>query len=74
MKDERNKRVQMTRAACSRMGRFWWTGAPKRLKRLVYIAYVQSTMLTAAEALPLTERDMRRYGTVMIGHLRAMMA
>ena len=42
------------------------------LNRLVYIAYAQSTLITAAEALPLSDADFSPYGKVMVRHLRAM--
>eukprot|EP00974_Lingulodinium_polyedra_P131153 11216632-Lingulodinium_polyedra.AAC.1 len=67
--------IQMTRAACGRMGRFWWTVAPERLTRQVYIpSMCRARCAQLRRHYPLTEIDTRRYDTVTIGRLRAMMS
>ena len=59
-KYERANRTQLAKVAFSRLGRFWWSGSPMRLKRMVYLAYVQGTLLSVAEAMLITKVDYKK--------------
>ena len=60
------------RNAWARMGKFWFSKSPNRLKRLCILAYLQSVLVTGVESFWPTEKDYKVMDSHMARLLRAM--
>ena len=73
MVEERRLRVQAMRANWSSLGQFWYSDAPWRTKRTIFMGKVMGAGLTGLETNTLNQRDYEVLNRVLLGFLRSMM-
>ena len=67
---EISKRITAMKAAWSRMGKFWFSKVPARLKRLCILGYLQSSGITGLESFWTTASECRRIDKQLVKILR----
>lgn len=70
---ELHKREQAARHGWMSLGKVWFKPMPRRLLRMLFLAFVQGAMLTGMTAFTLTQVQCSRMDTVLCKWMRAMM-